>query len=123
MFVENADFLLVHAGINPEKGLVGTTREEFLTIRTWPPNETTVGPRWHDHHTPGNGPLVFGHDAPGGLVVKRGDDGTPYLVGLDSGCVYGFQLSAYVLDDRRILQVPSRQPSIIRDTDDRRENE
>jgi predicted phosphodiesterase len=39
--------------------------------------------------------VVFGHDA------KRGFQTHPWAKGLDSGCVYGNQLSALVIDDTR----------------------
>ncbi len=116
--IDEPEFLLVHAGVNPRTGLGGTTREEFLTIRTWPPNGTTIGPRWHEDYPADEKLLIFGHDAPGGLVNRRRDDGTPHVIGLDSGCVYGGALSAYILEDDRIIQVPSRQPKLFRDTDD-----
>jgi len=109
LFISDADFLLVHAGINPAKGLNGTTRNEFLKIRTWPPVKGLDGPRWHDCYEPDNRILVFGHDAPGGLVEKRRSDGSLYLIGLDSGCVYGNRLSAYVFEENRIVQVTRRQ--------------
>jgi len=109
LFIETVDFALVHAGVNPERGLAGTSRDEFLSIRTWPPREGIAGPRWHDYYQQGVKLLVFGHDAPGGLVVKRRPGGHPYLLGLDSGCVYGGQLSAYVLEEDRLVQVQSRQ--------------
>ena len=35
--IEAGGFVLVHAGIHPRRGLGGTSREEFLAIRTWPP--------------------------------------------------------------------------------------
>ena len=108
LWIDDPDFLLVHAGVNPETGLTGSTPEELLAIRTWPPGGGIVGPRWHDHAAPGK-LIVFGHDAPGGLVVKRrpgtAADARPYLVGLDSGCVFGGQLSAYLLEENRIVQV------------------
>lgn len=109
LWIEDKNFLLVHAGINPEQGLAGTTRDELLTIRTWPPREGIEGPRWHDCHPPGEKLLIFGHDAPGGLVIKRRPDGRPCLIGLDSGCVYGNPLSGYILEKDRIVQVQSRQ--------------
>ena len=110
LYIETADFLLVHAGINPERGLAGTTRDEFLAIRTWPPVKGIEGPRWHDHYQPGEKLLVFGHDAPGGLVVKRrAPEQRPYLLGLDSGCIYGGQLSGYLLEEDQLVQVQSRQ--------------
>lgn len=111
LHMEAEDFLLVHAGIHPEKGLSGTTRDEFLTLRTWPPVDGIDGPRWHDVISPTEGrTLVFGHDAPGGLVVRRADDGQrPWLLGLDSGCVYGGALSAWIKEEDRLVQIDSRQ--------------
>lgn len=43
--------------------------------------------------------IVFGHWAAMGLHV------TPNLLGLDSGCVYGRQLTAVRLEDRKVFQV------------------
>jgi diadenosine tetraphosphatase ApaH/serine/threonine PP2A family protein phosphatase len=108
LYIEDEAFLLVHAGIHPEKGLAGTSRDEFLAIRTWPPTKGIEGPRWHDHYQPTYPLLVFGHDAPGGLVVKKRNR-HPYVLGLDTGCVYGNQLTAYILEEDRLIQVPSRQ--------------
>lgn len=110
LYIDEDDFLLVHAGINPDRELAGTSRDEFLAIRTWPPSRGIDGPRWYEAYLPIRPLLVFGHDAPGGLVVKRRKDNHPYLVGLDSGCVYGGRLSAYILEERRIVQLESRQP-------------
>ena len=90
------------------KGLQGTRRKEFLKIRTWPPTDDLASPRWHDFYEPEYPLLVFGHDAPGGLVVKK-RAGRPYLIGLDSGCIYGGQLSGYVLEEARLVQVESQQ--------------
>lgn len=109
LWIEEDCFLLVHAGVNPKKGRKGTRRDEFLTIRTWPPNGSIVGPRWHDALSETGKVILFGHDAPGGLVVKKRTDGSPYAIGLDSGCVYGNQLSGYILEEDRIVQVASTQ--------------
>ena len=112
--IDEPRFLLVHAGINPDTGLAGSTPDELVYIRTWPPTGGIEGPRWHDHLPPGGKLIVFGHDAPRGLVVKRppgaGPDARPYLIGLDSACVFGGHLSAYLLEQDRILQVPAHRP-------------
>ena len=108
LYIAEDAFLLVHAGINPKKGLQGTRRKEFLKIRTWPPSDDLASPRWHDFYKPEYPLIVFGHDAPGGLVVKK-RAGRPYLLGLDSGCIYGGQLSGYVLEEARLVQVESQQ--------------
>ena len=108
LYIAEDAFLLVHAGIHPKKGLQGTRRKEFLKIRTWPPTDDLASPRWHDFYKPEYPLIVFGHDAPGGLVVKK-RAGCPYLIGLDSGCIYGGQLSGYVLEEARLVQVESKQ--------------
>ena len=110
LYIDNTAFLLVHAGINPERGLTGTSADEFVAIRTWPPVKDSIeGPRWHDFYAPSDHPLlVFGHDAPGGLVVKR-HKRRVYLLGLDTGCVYGGALTGYVLEENSLVRVASRQ--------------
>lgn len=113
LWIEGRAFDLVHAGVNPDKGIKRTEREEFLAIRTWPHTGDITGPRWHDDYRPGEKVLIFGHDAPGGLVVKRRQDGRPYLIGLDTGCVYGRQLTAYALEEDCVYQVKSLQPKIV----------
>ena len=113
LWIRDDRFLLVHAGINPEKGPSGTSRDEFLTIRNWPPSDDLETLRWHDYYKPTKKLLVFGHDAMKGLVVKkRQQSKLPYLIGLDSGCVYGKHLSAYVLEKNQIVQVKSKNPGI-----------
>ena len=110
LYLEEDGFVLTHAGINPEKGLARTTRDEFLAIRRWPAENGLEGPRWHDFYQPPDDRLLlFGHDAPGGLVVKSRPDGRPYLLGLDTGCVYGGQLTAYALQADRLVQVACRR--------------
>ena len=115
--IDDPRFLLVHAGINPDTGLAGSTPDELVYIRTWPPTGGIEGPRWHDHIAPGGKLIVFGHDAPAGLVIKRppgaAPGARPYLVGLDSACVFGGRLSAYLLEEDRIAQVPARRRYVI----------
>ncbi|MBA2485419.1 MAG: symmetrical bis(5'-nucleosyl)-tetraphosphatase [Nitrospira sp.] len=48
--------------------------------------------------------VVFGHWAAMGLHM------TPNLLALDSGCVYGRQLTALRLEDRRVFQVTCEDP-------------
>ncbi|MBT4097185.1 MAG: hypothetical protein HOM68_15540 [Gemmatimonadetes bacterium] len=108
--IEGESFLLVHAGVHPIEGVAGTSRDEFLNVRTWPPTGGIDGPRWHDVIAPTDRTIIFGHDAPGGLVIKRrAEDEVAWAMGLDSGCIYGGELTAYVQDSDRIVQVPSQQ--------------
>ncbi len=67
----------------------------------WPPPPLPFQP-W-DHWYRGDRIVVCGHWARRGLVV--GDK----LRALDSGCVYGKQLSAWIPEEKRIVQVAARR--------------
>jgi bis(5'-nucleosyl)-tetraphosphatase (symmetrical) len=61
---------------------------------------------WHEFYRPaehGGRTLVFGHWAAQGLVVRPG------LRGLDTGCVWGHALSAWIAEEDRVLSVPARR--------------
>lgn len=45
--------------------------------------------------------VVFGHWARGGLVQK------PFVRGLDSGCVWGGELTAWIAEEDRLVEVPA----------------
>jgi hypothetical protein len=100
-----AGFTVVHAMIHPSGSLDATTRPMALTWRRWP-DDAPDAPAWHQVYE-GDRRVIFGHDARRGLVrVER--SGRPLLIGLDTGCVYGGQLSGYVVEEDRIVQVPAR---------------
>lgn len=67
----------------------------------WPPPAAPFAPwdRWYK----GTRTVVFGHWARRGLTV------TERVRGLDSGCVYGKQLSCWIAEEDRIVQVPARR--------------
>jgi bis(5'-nucleosyl)-tetraphosphatase (symmetrical) len=57
---------------------------------------------WFDFYR-GSRTVVWGHWAARGLVTA------PRLRGLDSGCVWGGSLSAWIADEDRIVSVPARR--------------
>jgi bis(5'-nucleosyl)-tetraphosphatase (symmetrical) len=67
-----------------------------------PRDDPPPGPPFEpwDHFYRGGRTVVFGHWARRGLVVA------PHLRGLDSGCVYGGALTAWIAEEDRIVQVP-----------------
>lgn len=97
-------WIVVHAGLHPTQGLAGTSRSMALSMRRWPEAEAHA-PRWHETYD-GERPVVFGHDAVGGLVWRT-RAGRPAVVGLDTGCVYGGALSGLLLPDGVLVQVPA----------------
>ena len=108
------DLILIHAGLHPdwtEDQLTKLTEPEIsyaANVRycdpdgnrppsDWPPPGPPYRP-WDDFYT-GDKRVIFGHWARRGLVV------TPKAVGLDTGCVYGGKLTAWIAEEDRIVQV------------------
>lgn len=98
--------LVVHGGVVPGLALEAHDPELLMNMRTLRPDGTGSrraedgvlwGTRW-----PGPERVVFGHHATAGLQRH------PFALGLDTGCVYGNQLSALVLPDDRVVSVPAR---------------
>jgi bis(5'-nucleosyl)-tetraphosphatase (symmetrical) len=61
---------------------------------------------WHVHYRPaehGGRTVVFGHWASQGLLVR------PNLRGLDTGCVWGKALTAWIAEEDRLVAVPARR--------------
>lgn len=101
------DALVVHAGLVPHVPLRKQDPRMLLNMRTlradgsgsMDANEGVPwGARW-----PGPELVIFGHHARGGLQRHA------FAVGLDTGCVYGRELTACVLPDRTIVSVPARK--------------
>jgi len=97
-YLDEPDFLVVHAGLRPGVPLEEQSVDDLVSLRTLGPE----GPPWYVRY---DGPklVVYGHWAMAGLVVR---DRT---IGLDTGCVYGGELTALVLPDRDLVSVPARR--------------
>jgi hypothetical protein len=93
----------VHAGVRPGVPLGSQEEDDLLELRTLGPDRASrEGVPWYEVYD--DGPTVlFGHwpAAP----PRRG----PRALGLDTGCVYGYQLTAYVLEEDRLVSVPARR--------------
>jgi hypothetical protein len=98
---------VVHAGVVPGVPLEEQERDNLLSLRSmvggsvpsrrllmpWPWAAVWRGP---EH-------IVFGHDAVRGLQQY------PLATGLDTGCVYGRELTALELPSRHLHKVPARR--------------
>jgi bis(5'-nucleosyl)-tetraphosphatase (symmetrical) len=113
------DVIMVHAGLHPKwdeaklQRLDDVEANFAINVRycdaegrqppdDWPPPGPPFRP-WDDFYR-GHKRVVFGHWARRGLVVR------PQCVGLDTGCVYGGQLSAWIAEEDRIVQVDGWRP-------------
>lgn len=108
------DLILIHAGLHPswtEDHLPTLTPDEIdyaANVRycdptgnrppaDWPPPGPPFRP-WDDFYQ-GQKRVVFGHWARRGLTNSR------HALGLDTGCVYGGKLTAWIAEEDRIVQV------------------
>ena len=80
--------LVVHGGIDHRKPLVEHTTDELLHNRSLVPDGSYERPYWFEARDSGR-TVFFGH------TVLSYPFETPWAVGLDTGCVYGGQLTAY----------------------------
>jgi hypothetical protein len=102
LFRRGPGWLLVHAGIDPDRGAEASDRETLLNVRAWPKDQLQA-PQWYESYT-GSELVVFGHNARRQAVMHR-HEGTLVAVGLDTGCVYGGKLTAFHLEQERLIQV------------------
>ncbi|HLK93704.1 MAG TPA: metallophosphoesterase [Polyangia bacterium] len=97
-------YLAVHAGLVPGIGIEQQTRDHLLNLRSITaeglPSKRIDGAPWASLW---RGPehVLFGHDAVRGLQQH------PFATGLDTGCVYGRELTALVLPSRELVSVPA----------------
>lgn len=118
--------LVVHGGVDPDKGPGEHTAAELQTMRSIDAGDDTAdavddtadddydgadddtaddgydGPFWFDEYV-GPPRVFFGH-----TVLERPID-REWAVGLDTGCVYGGRLTAYDLRNDRFVSVESTE--------------
>lgn len=101
--------LVVHGGIDPRRPIAEQSPEALLTSRS-PTGNGYDGPFWFEAYD-GDRRIFFGH-----TVFER-PYRSPAAVGLDTGCVYGGQLSAFELSTGSIVTVEPTQTHVERSAD------
>lgn len=98
MYLESDDWMAVHAGLEPgrhpsvtDARFLCTVRQVDLNGESRPWFEMYNNKKW----------VVFGHWAVRGLVQKN------RVRGLDTGCVYGGSLTAWIYPDDQLVSVPA----------------
>ena len=98
---------VVHGGLMPGVRLKKQKREHLLNLRSideegWPSSRSSGGNPWGSLW---RGPehVLFGHDALRGLQKWR------YATGLDTGCVYGRELTAAVYPGPHLISVNAKR--------------
>ena len=94
--------LVVHAGLRPNVELYSQTSEDMTLLRTLGKDrESHDGIPWYDVYQ-GEKVVLFGHwPAP---EPRRGKK----AIGLDTGCVYGYNLTAYIIETNEFVGVKAK---------------
>lgn len=96
------DYVVVHAGLRPGIRLEEQSTEDLTELRTLGGNpRSRKGQPWYeaydDHKV-----ALFGHwPAPEPRIGQR-------AIGLDTGCVYGYFLTAYIIETLQFVNVKAR---------------
>ena len=100
--IDLPNHLIVHAGIRPGVPLDEQMASDLTEIRTMGADPTRrKGTAWHEVYS---GPkiILFGH------WPKKKPKRAPFALGLDTGCVYGGHLTAYVIESDELISVVAR---------------
>lgn len=101
-YIQDDAFVAVHAGLQPGLAAADTEPRILMNIRTWDGSGDRLNdpdnPPWYEYYTDRR-PVFYGHWARKGLNLREN------TIGLDSGCVYGRSLSAYVLETEELVQI------------------
>ena len=95
--------LVVHAGLRPGVALHSQTSEDLTELRSMGKDRTARdGTPWYDLYD-GEKVVLFGHWP--AAAPRRGKR----AIGLDTGCVYGNELTAYIIETGEFKTVPARR--------------
>jgi predicted phosphodiesterase len=103
LHIEFKSFLVVHAGIRPGVPLRDQKKSDLLELRTLGEEpKSRTGIPWYEVYDEDR-VVFFGHWPQG--KPRRG----PKAIGLDTGCVYGHQLTTYLVETQELFSVPARR--------------
>ena len=100
-YIDLGSHVVVHAGLRPGVALADQSIEDLTELRTLGPDRTSrEGTAWYEVYD-GDRVALFGHWPT--WPPRRG----PRAIGLDTGCVYGYKLTAYVVETGEFFSVPA----------------
>jgi diadenosine tetraphosphatase ApaH/serine/threonine PP2A family protein phosphatase len=100
--IDLGSHLVVHAGLRPGVSLDEQSASDMTEMRTMGADPSRrKGVPWYDVYR-GEKIVLFGHWP--AVEPRRG----ARAIGLDTGCVYGGRLTAYIIEADEFLSVPAR---------------
>jgi hypothetical protein len=101
--IDLGEHIVVHAGVRPGVPLAEQSVEDLTELRTLGGDRTDrEGTPWYEAYR-GEKTVLFGHWP--AAEPRRG----PRALGLDTGCVYGYQLTAYIIETGELINVQARR--------------
>lgn len=101
LMIDLGSHLVVHAGVRPGLSLESQSPDDLTELRTLGEDRTSrKGVPWYEVYD-GEKVVLFGHWP--SLEPRR----AKRAIGLDTGCVYGNRLTAYVIETREFFSVPA----------------
>lgn len=102
-YVDLGEHIVVHAGLRPGVSIRRQSRRDLAFLRTLEGRpESRGGTPWFERYR-GRKIAIFGHWVFDRPLIR------PHAIGIDTGCVYGGSLTAFVLPDGLVLQVRARR--------------
>ena len=100
-YLDLGSHVVVHGGLRPGVELAAQTLDDLTELRTLGPDRASrTGTPWYEVYD-GDRTALFGHWP--AAEPRRG----PRALGLDTGCVYGYKLTAYVVETGELHSVPA----------------
>lgn len=101
--IDLGSHLVVHAGVRPGVKLEDQLASDLTELRTMGANPSRrKGVPWYEVYR-GEKTVLFGH------WPAKEPRRAPKAIGLDTGCVYGHRLTAYIIETDRLISVPARR--------------
>jgi len=101
--IDLGTYLVVHAGLRPDVELHSQTTDDLTTLRTLGKDrESHDGTPWYEEYD-GEKIVLFGHWP--ASKPRRGKK----AIGLDTGCVYGYNLTAYIIETDEFVSVKAKE--------------
>jgi hypothetical protein len=103
LMLDLGSHVVVHAGVRPGVPLGSQSVDDLTALRTLGPDRTSrEGTPWYEAYR-GEKTILFGHWPSN--PPRRG----PNAIGLDTGCVYGNNLTAYIIETGEFISVRARR--------------
>jgi diadenosine tetraphosphatase ApaH/serine/threonine PP2A family protein phosphatase len=103
LIIDLGTHVVVHAGLRPGVSLEEQSVKDLTELRTLGPDRTSrEGTPWYEVYD-GEKVVLFGHWP--AAAPRR----APRAIGLDTGCVYGYQLTALIIETHEFISVDARR--------------